>query len=65
MNLAQNFECKITGAENLLVRQHGRYLFYSSTIVELSEFETQKSVKTHYPDQSFVNYIQNFTPIQS
>ena len=28
-NLAQSFDSKIPGAENLLVRQLGRYLFYS------------------------------------
>ena len=27
-NLAQSFDSKIPGAENLLVRQLGRYLFY-------------------------------------
>ena len=28
MNLAQSFDSKISGAENLLVQQLGRYFFY-------------------------------------
>ena len=75
-NLAQSFDSKIPGSENLLVRQLSRYLFHprmskhSSTPYELSSTvknlsSKSRSLQRHTTlTKSSLNKFKNFTPMQ-